>query len=226
MEYLNIIGEWDNFQQYWLERTEEEMHREAVEVKHRHFSLKIVKKNEDTIVVAIHEGRNAVDAVDILELQVSKLSLSPFRLDGDMLYTKDSEYFDNPFPYKFMRIRKFSGWIECPSPDNEEETYHQGNLELHDQGGMVELDLDHMEYTVELTQLIFAKKLAIMKLAIYDLPMAKVEINSKAISYTWVNPEAKRIGINLRKILSGWTLIEPNFISQNTTLKSENKKTT
>jgi len=45
-------------------------------------------------------------------------------------------------------------------------------------------------------------------LAIYDLPLAEVDINSKAISYTWANPEATRIGINLRKIISGWTLIE------------------
>ena len=55
-----------------------------------------------------------------------------------------------------------------------------------------------------------------MKLAVYDLSLGEVEINSRAISYTWVNPDAKRIGINLRKVLSGWTMIEPGFINQNT----------
>ena len=41
------IGEWDNFQQYWLENTEEEQHREVVETKHRHFVLRITKHENE-----------------------------------------------------------------------------------------------------------------------------------------------------------------------------------
>ena len=89
---------------------------------------------------------------------------------------------------------------------------------MHDQGDRIQLqfpDGSLGEYTVELTQLVYGKKIAIMKLAVYDLPASKLEINSRSISYTWTNPEAKRIGINLRKIVSGWTLIEPGYLNSN-----------
>jgi hypothetical protein len=56
-----------------------------------------------------------------------------------------------------------------------------------------------------------------MKLAIYDMPMDSVQINSHAISYTWLNPEAKRTGINLRKVISGWTLKEPGYVNSDNT---------
>jgi len=82
---------------------------------------------------------------------------------------------------------------------------------------MADIDFEGKRYTAELTQLLFGQKLAIMKLAIYDMPLDSVEINSRSISYTWLNPEAKRSGINLRKVTSGWTLIEPGYINSDNT---------
>jgi len=122
----------------------------------------------------------------------------------------------------FRPCRYFSGWIQYPPDINEpEELYSLRNLEIHDQGGYVELDVDGVDYTVELTQLIYADTLRIMKLAVYDMPLAEVDINSRSICYTWTQPDAKRLGINIRKVLSGWTLIEPGYVSSNNNL---NKK--
>ncbi|MEO1485486.1 MAG: hypothetical protein AAFU57_07060 [Bacteroidota bacterium] len=210
------IGEWDNFQQYWLENTEEDQHREEVETKHRHFVLKISMDENGGLLINLYEGRNGKNHVDKFTISPSDMTSLEFNLKDHTLFVSGRAPFDTPQPYRFLKSRRFSGWIEYPISIEPEEMYHQGNLEVSDQGGLAELDLKGINYTIELTQLLFQKKLSIMKLAVYDLPLEEVEINSRAISYTWVNPDAKRIGINLRKILSGWTMIEPGFVNQNT----------
>ena len=91
-------------------------------------------------------------------------------------------------------------------------------MKLHDQGDRIQFayeDGTTGKFIVELTQLVFAKRLAIMKLGVYDEPIENIHYSSNAISYTWTNPDAKRIGINLRKMLTGWTFIEPGFVSSN-----------
>ncbi len=217
-----FIGEWDNFQQYWLENTAESKHRVETDDKHRHFSLRISEKENSSFLVALHEGRNGKHLVEEMTFSEVDLSSSDFKIDKDTLWIGNRKQFKNKDPYKFVRVRKFSGWIEYPMESESNGVYHQGNLEIHDQGGMVELDVEGVDYTVELTQLLFAKKLAIMKLAIYDIPMDSVGINSRSISYTWSNPDSKRIGINLRKVVSGWTFIEPGYInSDNTNFKKK-----
>ena len=119
-----------------------------------------------------------------------------------------------------MKCRFFSGWIQYPLPDIPDSTFMMRNLKIHDQGGMQQLflaDGTPIDYTIELTQLVYGKRISIMKLAIYDMPKDSVDYNSRSISYTWTNPEAKRIGVNLRKIGSGLTLIEPNYMNSNNT---------
>ncbi len=218
---FQLEGEWDNFLQYWQENTEEDLHRVETDDKHRHFSLNIDSISHDLYEVEIREGRNGRTFVDKIQVDRNKMTENGFTLKNDTLFVTGKNHFQNKNPYVFARARKFSGWIECPLPDDPDSTYHQGNLEIHDQGGMAALDLEGVDYTVELTQLVFAKKLGIMKLAIYDMPLDSVGINSRSISYTWVNPNAKRIGINLRKIISGWTYIEPGFQNQNSWKKDE-----
>ncbi len=218
-----LIGEWDNFQQYWQENTAEEIHGIKTNDKHRHLSLKIEKTEEGNLSMEIREGRNGKNIIEKLNLSENRRMNENIVLSGDTLFITGEHHFKNKDPYKFIRARKFSGWIEYPMKTEPGGKYHQGNLEISDQGGMVELDVEGADYTVELTQLVFGRKLAIMKLAIYDMPLDSVDINSRSISYTWVNPEAKRIGINLRKVISGWTFIEPGFVNQNTWRK-ENKK--
>jgi len=219
-----IMGQWDNFQQYWLENTETDSHRVETDDKHRHLSLVVTEGKAGNFLMQLREGRNGKKLVDEMSFSEADLSGPNFQLDGDTLYISGQKYFKNIDRYKFIRVRKFSGWIEYPMESAENGMYHQGNLEIHDQGGMAELDVDGVDYTVELTQLLFAKKLAIMKLAVYDMPMDSVGINSRSISYTWTNPEAKRLGINLRKVVSGWTLIEPGFQNQNSWRKQKEEE--
>lgn len=118
--------------------------------------------------------------------------------------------------YHLKKCRFFSGWIEYPLPEKPDSTFRMGNLTMHDQGSLIALigpDGKEVGYSVELTQLVYGKEIAVMKLAIYEEPNEDINYNSRAISYTWTNPEAKRIGINLRKIVTGWTLIEPGYVN-------------
>ena len=98
-------------------------------------------------------------------------------------------------------------------PDTEEEYNRIDQLIIHDQGGMSELVYEDKVYTVELTQLEFAHTIKVFKLAFYDMPLSEIGINSRAFAYTWVNPEATRIGMNLRYLQSGWTLIEDGYVN-------------
>ncbi len=219
-----LIGEWDNFQQYWQENTAEKIHGIETNDKHRHLSLKIEETEDGNLSVEIREGRNGRNFVEKLNLFENQVLKENMVLNGDTLFITGKHHFKNKEPYKFIRVRKFSGWIEYPMETEKDGKYHQGNLEISDQGGMAELDIEGVDYTVELTQLVYGKKLAVMKLAVYDKPLDSVGINSRSISYTWANPEAKRIGINLRKVLSGWTFIEPGFVNQNTWRKESKKQ--
>ena len=83
-------------------------------------------------------------------------------------------------------------------------------LQLHDQGGLVNLPLadgSPSDYSVELTQLVYGRSIGIMKLAVYRQAAGTVDYNSRAISYAWADPSARRLGLNLRSFQSGWTLI-------------------
>lgn len=138
-------------------------------------------------------------------------------LEGDTLYMQGAGLFgETDLPYRMLKCRFFSGWVEYPLPEDPDSTYRMGNLRLHDQGGIVQLKLGDgtpTDYSVELTQLVYGKRISIMKLAVYQEPFEDIHYNSRAISYTWSNPEAKRLGINIRKIVSGWTLIEPGYVN-------------
>jgi len=219
---IDISGHYNNFQQFWGEHTEDEMHRSNTKLPHRHLHTAIKAVDEGSkFLVSIFEGRNeksclVEDSVIIADQLVEtmhgcKTVDGSFSIeDGKLsLHHWDGIKIESGHQYTMLPCRYFSGWIQYP-PDMKtpDVLYDQRDLVIHDQGGMVELDVEGKDYTVELTQLVYAHTIYIMKLAIYDLPLAEVDINSKAISYTWANPEATRIGINLRKIISGWTLIE------------------
>ncbi len=223
-EETNLIGEWDNFQQYWLENTADDIHRLETNNKHRHLSLRIAAADGDQLKVEIREGRNGKTLIKETDWEDLSAAQTISRIEGDTLYLKGSAPFENTTPYRFVKTRKFSGWIEYPMTTIKDSIYRNGGLQIHDQGGMAEMDIEGVQYTAELTQLLFAHKLAIMKLAIYDMPMDSVQINSRSISYTWLNPEAKRTGINLRKVITGWTLIEPGYQNQNTWRKEDKEE--
>ena len=122
--------------------------------------------------------------------------------------------------YQMLRCRFFSGWIQYPLPQIPDSTFFMRPLKIHDQGGIAQLQLSDgtpIDYTVELTQLVYGKKISLMKLAIYEMPKEDVSWNSRSASYTWTSPDASRIGINLRRVVSGWTLIEEGYLNSNNT---------
>lgn len=237
--------DFDNFQQYWKQNTEDEIHRDKGPTAHDHVHVKFEAsgKSETDFNVDFFTGRNnenkmgqqkwifkedadhqwtvQIDDKDAIEVVAFENGFEfkdgSFRLRGDTLRMDDFVGLPNKksVPYRLVKCRYFSGWLQYPMPDNPDSIYFQSDLILHDQGGMVELDIPGVNYTAELTQLVFAHKIRIMKLAIYEEQLQDVGINSKSISYTWTNPEAKRLGINLRKIISGWTLIEEGFLNSN-----------
>ncbi|MCS7037931.1 MAG: hypothetical protein RMJ33_00040 [Saprospiraceae bacterium] len=139
--------------------------------------------------------------------------LSSFVLKKDTFWLLDTGLFARPDqePYRFLKCRFFRGWIQYPMEHvRPDSIYFYAGLTLHDQGDAVQLrfpDGSNGEYTVELTQLVHSRRTPIMKLAIYTEPPERLHWNSRAIAYTWADPAARRIGINIRKVVSGWTLI-------------------
>jgi len=232
-----LIGEYNNFQQYWQENTEEEIHRVDTAHRHHHRHLECISgENSESVVLKLYAGRAKENLISehVLKVDSDTVTLNGksidanrrslemqngfLKMDNGDIHFSGMEMLEDckDAPYVFKPCRYFSGWIQYPPDINKpDELYSLRDLEIHDQGGYVELDVDGVDYTVELTQLIYAKTLKVMKLAIYDLPKSEVDINSKAICYTWAEPETTRLGINIRKVISGWTLIEPGFINSN-----------
>jgi hypothetical protein len=137
------------------------------------------------------------------------------RLTADQIWIRDEAYDETggyvfghkgKIHHKLTRCRTFKGWFAIRKEEEKEEKYDfVGNLTLHDQGWrkrVVRSDGTPTPYTVELSQVIFEKRINVMKLAIYE------EGTERAITYNWTNPEAERIGINLRYLQVGLTLVK------------------
>lgn len=107
---------------------------------------------------------------------------------------------------KLKRVRWFEGWTailktgETPiaTTDFTANDYDgKTKLVIHDQGGTVKLN---DKYSVQLANLQHKSGLWVMTFKVIE------NSSGKAISYTWTNPEAERIGINLRWMQSSFVL--------------------
>lgn len=240
MIHGDFTGDYNNFQQYWKENTEDEIHKDKSGEQHRHLHINITPNQSDSKSwnIVVLEGReNSAQIYDeVWKVENNQLIVgdSSFKIlttengfcsedkriicENDVLTISSTviKIADSNSQYVFHKCRYFSGWIQYPPDlDNPDDLFSLRDLTIHDQGGIAEIQIKDKWYTVELTQLVFAHTIFIMKLAIYDVAIKDLEINTKSISYTWTNPDAKRIGLNLRHIISGWTLIEPGFINSN-----------
>jgi len=240
-----LVGEFNNFQQFWQENTEEDLHRIDTNLSHQHIHFECLKSEKsNNYFINLYKGR---DKKELLSKHLITAEDNQYYLDGKILSSKNNSFNSDDIeitltkddglhisglgpleknksnPYRLLPCRYFSGWIQYPPDlDSPDDLYSLRDLKIHDQGGCTELQKGEICYTVELTQLVYAKTLSIMKLAVYDIPKSELNVNSKAISYTWVNPDSKRIGINIRRVLSGWTFIEPGYISSNNNLNKKN----
>jgi hypothetical protein len=239
-----LNGSFDNFQQVWQENTADNIHRVAIEKKHKHYHFKfeVDSTTQNSIKISMFEGRNnktklgektleitkkndnfflTVNNQNPLKLMMNKDGFSTasgeIKMKGDTLWLNHPDLVEsNKVPYRFVKCRFFTGWLQYPLPNKPDSTHFQNNLMMHDQGGMAELKYPNAKYTVELTQLVYGQKIKLMKIAIYEMPLDSIGINSHSASYAWTSPETKRLGINLRRIVSGWTLVEKGYLNRNT----------
>ena len=151
---------------------------------------------------------------------VSKRSGKTLIITDDLFLTKDEIWINDQAKddkgnyvfgnkaghHKLKRARIFDGWFgvmndgstSIMQTDPPADAYDgQRNVEIHDQGGMVKIN---EKYSAQLAQLTYKNGTKVLKLGIVD------NSTGKTIAYTWTNPEAERIGINLRWLQAGFTL--------------------
>lgn len=96
-----------------------------------------------------------------------------------------------------MRAQDFSCWVTLPRK-NGEGWFFKAGVPLHDQGGEIWVDTDEtppQRVGLKMRQAVWPYGRSRPSLVLY---IHKPESPDKAASYTWANPEAERIGINLR----------------------------
>jgi hypothetical protein len=108
--------------------------------------------------------------------------------------------------HKLKRVRWFEGWtaiLKSGEPQifnqdfSAEEYDGKTKILIHDQGGTVKVN---EKYSIQLAQLQHRSGLWVLTFKVIE------NASGKAIAYSWTNPEAERIGINLRWLQSGFTL--------------------
>lgn len=108
-------------------------------------------------------------------------------------------------PHKLKKCRFFTGWIGVEKEVGSHNFYFMKNITLHDQGQKVTLIDDKdgtvTKYSIELSEVVYNSGIEVLKLAFYE------EGKDKAPAYVWANPNAKQIGVNVRSMSAGFTLI-------------------
>ena len=122
--------------------------------------------------------------------------------DGNYVYGhKGNEH------HKLRKARMFQCWagVLRRGATDEAESYFDPNVEIHDQGGLVWITTDETEpqtYGLKIRNVSwpYGNNRSSLVLYVYEPG------NNKAMSYSWTEPSAERIGINLRSIQSSCTL--------------------
>lgn len=108
-------------------------------------------------------------------------------------------------PHKLKRCIKYKGWVSLQKAGYENEYEYQKDIILHDQGQKVRIYSNEgkpLKYSFELSNVVYGKDVEVLKLAIYE------DGKDKALIYTWAEPGAKRVGVNLRWLQIGLTKID------------------
>jgi hypothetical protein len=152
---------------------------------------------------------------------VSKRSGKTIIITDDLFLTKDEIWINDQakdeqgnyvfgnksnIHHKLKKVRWFEGWTailksgETPMTTqdfNSDEYEGKTKIVIHDQGGKVKIN---DKYSVELANLQHRSGLWVLTFKVIE------NASGKAVAYTWANPEAERIGINLRWLQAGFTL--------------------
>lgn len=136
------------------------------------------------------------------------------KLNKDEIWIRDEAYDENgsyvfghkgKIPHKLKRCRFYKGWLLLQKAGFDDQYHSLRNLRWHDQGQrqrMYTEDGKATKYEVELANVVYGKDLEVLKLAIYEVGV------SKAVMYTWASPGGNNIGINLRWMQAGLTLLK------------------
>ncbi len=149
-------------------------------------------------------GKN-VYITDTLRLTAEELWIgdTAYDEDGNLLFGRDE-------PHRNRKVRYFDGWgavrrsAFAPDSGNDpDEMLLVPDLRLHNEGQIVPLvtaDGDPTGYRVELARLTYQNtRVAVLKLGILDSD------SGETLAYSWANPGAARIGINLGWLQVGMT---------------------
>lgn len=108
--------------------------------------------------------------------------------------------------HKLKKVRVFEGWTavlksgatEMSGEDAPADAWDgQRGISIHEGGQIVRVN---DKFSVQLAQLVHKNGTPVLKLGVIE------NATGKTVSYTWTNPEAERIGINLRWLQAGFTL--------------------
>lgn len=129
-----------------------------------------------------------------------------WQVDGEWLRITPQQ---DEVAYEARRAIRYTGWIVLarskldPGASDDDYVFLQ-DIGAHDQGTMIPI-LDEgirTGYAAELVQLTYQNsRIAVLKLGIID------EATGETLSYSWAEPGAGRIGINLRWIQGGFTRV-------------------
>ena len=215
-----MTATYSSFQQSWQERAPLAVHRVEAEVPHVCLDVEVTERDGALDVRVVRDRQREIGretwAREGRRIDVGAGSLFE-RVEvrpGGLAAVVAGGALANPEPYRLLRARTFRGWVEVPEhgpydPAVGSETAYRraAGLLVHDQGGLAEVvGADGRPLTVELAQLVYGRTLGVLKLAVYDLPASAVTVDSHAVAYVWAEPSARRLGLNLRDVVTGWTL--------------------
>ena len=221
-----MTGLYSSFGQAWQEHVPLDVHRVEAETPHACLEAEVIQA-EVGLAVRVVADRQREVARETWAVEGGAVRLGPGSLfrhvevaDGGLAAVVEDGPLANPAPYRLLRARTFRGWAEVPeagpySPAVGADTAYRrtGGLVVHDRGGLVEVEADGGPLTVELSRPLYGRTLEVLKLAVYPLPAAEVAFDSHAVAYAWAEPDARRLGLNLRDVVTGWTLDAPGLVN-------------
>lgn len=226
-----LAGHYDNYRQFWGEQTVE-FGKEKVQDHHEHYQIHVdsIAGNSKAMKMKIFKGRNSKMVADSMLLEIRKNKIGNHELlatgrevstiiktktgfrteDGFLRVSRDTLFIDQlsnakkANPYLFLKKRNFTGWVRQSSIDENTISHNYKDLEIHDQGGRTQVNINGKAHTFELAHMVNADKKEVMKLTIYASSKDSITVNSKIIAQSITNPKSKIIGTTTGALTTEW----------------------
>jgi hypothetical protein len=112
-------------------------------------------------------------------------------------------------PVAFRRARLFRCWAAIPKAGIEPiQWWSRRAITLHDQGGTANLMTDEavpQRFTLKMRNVVWPSGPNQPSLVLY---VHTPEAGDRAVAYSWADPDAKRVGINIRSVQASCSLAE------------------